>query len=151
MDPALAADERRAVRLRGEVRDLGLVAAGAIPGALLRWRLELLPPDLLRSGPLPATLAANLLGSFLLGFAAAGRTPRPRLMLALGIGFCGSLTTFSGWILGLVRLAGAQGPARALLPLLLSLVGGLLAVAAGALLGRRLSDLRHARRGGVRR
>ena len=40
--------------LRGDLRDLALVAGGAIPGALLRWQLE-------------ADVVANMLGCLLLG------------------------------------------------------------------------------------
>jgi CrcB protein len=53
-----------------------------------------------------------------------------------GIGFCGSLTTFSSWMLDLVRL-GQQGQGLAGLALLVaSLVLGLAAAAAGLALSR---------------
>lgn len=136
-----------AAALRQELRDLSLVALGAIPGALLRWRMERVEPWL--APPLGDGLGShalgNLLGSFLLGVVAAGSTPRPRLMLVVGIGFCGSLTTFSGWILELHTLLEAGGAIPALGRLVLSLLGGLLAVTAGALAGRRLSAFRRAR------
>ncbi|MEB3321946.1 MAG: CrcB family protein [Synechococcaceae cyanobacterium] len=125
--------------LHWELRDLVLVAAGAVPGALLRWRLEGLALGPFRSEALGAELAANLVGSLLLGFVGAGRTPRPRLMLAVGIGFCGSLTTFSSWMLGVARLLEADRPAPALARLGVSLAAGMLAVTVGALLGGGLS------------
>ncbi|MEB3256647.1 MAG: CrcB family protein [Synechococcaceae cyanobacterium] len=106
---------------RREARDLALVAAGAIPGALLRWRL----PDL---------LLANLLGCLLLGLLIGWPGSRPRLLLWGGIGFCGSLTSFSSWML---QLAGIPllSPAftRALL---LPLAGGFAALLLGRTLGR---------------
>ncbi len=126
--------------LRWEARDLALVGAGAIPGALLRWRLEQfglqLDPGL--SGLAGADLVANLAGSFLIGVIAAGQRQRPRLMLLAGIGFCGSLTTFSSWILQLAKglEQGRSLPALGLL--LVSVLGGLAAVAAGFAIGGRL-------------
>ncbi|KEF41783.1 MAG: CrcB protein [Cyanobium sp. CACIAM 14] len=133
--------------LREEARVLALVAMGAIPGALLRWRLEELGKALVGglAGLSQADLAANLLGSFLIGVIAALPGPRARLMLFGGIGFCGSLTTFSGWILQ-ISLAVRRGRfLEALAVLMVSLVGGLAAVALGLLAGRRLG------RGGLRR
>ena len=108
---------------RHAVRDLALVAAGAIPGALLRWRL----PDL---------LLANLLGCLLLGLLLGWPRSGPRLLLLGGIGFCGSLTSFSSWILQLGSLPAAS-PAF-LQVLLAPLAGGAAALLAGRSLGRRL-------------
>jgi CrcB protein len=52
------------------------------------------------------------------------------VMLLLGIGFCGSLTTFSSWTLDVVRLQQQHGPWAVLL-VAASLVMGLLAAALG--------------------
>lgn len=117
---------------------LALVAAGAIPGALLRWQLDRLSrdlpiallPDLLAEGR-GAVLLVNLVGSFLLGLLVARAGRQPRLTLLVGIGFCGSFTTFSSWILQLQQLLGRGQAAGALLLLALSLVGGLAAAALG--------------------
>ncbi|MEB3333393.1 MAG: CrcB family protein [Cyanobacteriota bacterium] len=65
------------------------VALGAIPGALLRWSLT-------------NTLVANTLGCFVVGVSGLLASPSPRRRLLLGIGFAGSLTTFSTWMLSLV-------------------------------------------------
>jgi CrcB protein len=133
--------------LRREVDDLTLVALGAIPGALLRWQLQLLWPAA------TATLAANLLGSLLLGVILGLGQRRPRLMLCGGIGFCGSLTTFSSWMLQLVQVLQQGRTSAALLLLVQSLLGGLLAVAAGLALAGGLQRLRcrHFRRRALRR
>jgi CrcB protein len=126
--PAAAAPEVRALPpLPGRAGELLLVALGAIPGAWLRWGLHCDP-------------LANLLGCLLIGLVSGQRPARPRLMLLLGIGFCGALTTFSGWILALASALG-QGPGPALLTLLLQLPVGLAAVLVGRLLARR--RLRH--------
>jgi CrcB protein len=68
---------------------LGAVAVGGMLGALARYGLVLALPDL------PATLAINVAGSFLLGVLVArrpdGRWSRP----FLGTGVLGGFTTFS--------------------------------------------------------
>lgn len=126
-------------RLRFELWELGLVAAGAVPGALLRWRLEVQLGPLLAGGAAgvaAANLVSNLLGSFLLGVLAGPIPWRAPLLLLGGIGFCGSLTTFSSWMLDLVRLH-RQGQDQAGLALLItSLVLGLAAAGAGLALSR---------------
>ncbi len=123
--------------LRREARDLLLVAAGAVPGALLRWRLEGVP-----TGLIEADLVANLVGTFLIGVIAAQRPPRPRLLLLGAIGFCGSLTTFSSWMLE-ISLALRRGrPDEALAVVLVSLLGGLAAVTLGLVVGRWLGRFR---------
>lgn len=109
---------------RRELGDLVLVAAGAIPGALLRWLL----PDL---------LLANLLGCLLLGLLVGVAGSRPRLLLWGGIGFCGSLTSFSSWILQLSALPAAS--LASLQALLVPLAGGVVALLVGRCLGEALS------------
>jgi CrcB protein len=131
MGPSLIPDTSRAALRRREAGELALVAAGAIPGALLRWRLQ-------------NTLIANLIGCLLIGMIVSRPGNRPRQMLLGGIGFCGSLTTFSTWILELAR-ALPKGPQAVLAVLLPALGGGLLAFLAGESLGRRLGN------GGLRR
>ena len=124
-------------RLRFELQELALVASGAVPGALLRWQLvERLGPQL--GVPSGANLLVNLVGCFLLGVLSGPVPHRTPLMLALGIGFCGSLTTFSGWILDLADLQ-QQGLGLGALALLLTSLGlGLLAALGGRALSRRL-------------
>jgi CrcB protein len=121
--------------LRRELRDLALVATGAVPGALLRWGLQSFGP-----GTSAGTLAANLLGCLLLGVVLARPTGSGRLLLALGVGFCGSLTTFSSLMLQLVQ-AFQQGRIGVAVVLLLAHgLGGLALVALGhALAAHRVS------------
>jgi len=104
--------------LQLEFLELLLVGAGAVPGALLRWQLALHLGD--------QNLLVNVLGAALLGFL-AGLPAAPRRQLLLGIGFCGSLTTFSSWMLAAMKhlSAGDCGAAAGLLALTLGLgVGG---------------------------
>ena len=121
------ADHRSALKF--ELQELLLVALGAVPGALLRWQLALHLAD--------QNLVANTLGSALLGFV-AGLPAAPRRQLLLGVGFCGSLTTFSSWMLDAVRqLGGGEIKAAAgLIGLTLGL--GLGAATLGFQLGRKI-------------
>ncbi|MCS5700112.1 CrcB family protein [Cyanobium sp. FGCU-52] len=103
-------------------RALLLVALGAVPGALLRWRLG----DL---------LAANLLGSLLIGMLVATGSRFPRVVLLGGVGFCGSLTSYSTWMLDLERaLRIGGGPAA--WGVLAAVPAGVAAAAAGLAIGR---------------
>jgi CrcB protein len=82
------------------VNSLGFVAvgAGAAVGAWLRWWLGILLNPVFPTLPL-GTLAANLLGGFLMGLALGflshfeSLTPEVRLLVTTG--FLGGLTTFS--------------------------------------------------------
>lgn len=130
-------DPLAARRLRFEFRELALVGLGAAPGALLRWQSGVqLGPWL--GGSAGADLLVNLLGSFMLGFLAGPIPQRTSLVLLLGIGFCGSLTTFSSWMLDVLRLTRHGHPAEALGLIGASLALGLVCAAAGLQLSRRL-------------
>ena len=126
--------------LPSELRELGLVAAGAIPGALLRWQLEGAASAWFGGlkGLIEGDFAANMAGCLILGLLLAQPRPSARLGLWAGIGFCGSLTTFSSWMLELVRALDQGDVVGSLRVLLTSLVGGLLLVNLGNWLGRRL-------------
>ena len=124
-------------RLRFELRELLLVGLGAIPGALLRWQSAVqLGPWL--GGSAGADLLVNVVGSFVLGFLAGPIPRRTGLLLLVGIGFCGSLTTFSSWILDVVKLLEKGQPLGAGLLVLVSLALGLAAAGLGLGLSRRL-------------
>ena len=124
-------------RLRFELRELALVATGAVPGALLRWQSGVqLGPHL--GGSPSANLLVNLLGSFLLGFLAGPIPRRTSLVLMLGIGFCGSLTTFSSWMLDVTGLLRTGRPLAGLLLIVVSLALGLFCAAGGLGLSRLL-------------
>ena len=107
---------------------------GAGAGALLRWRLGLwlnTSQALLPWG----TLAANLLGGYLVGIAVAVFQQLPQLdpvwRLALVTGFLGGLTTFSTFSAEVVSLIGQQRLALALGAAALHLGGSLLLTFAG--------------------
>jgi len=124
-------------RLRFELRELLLVAVGAAPGALLRWQAAVqLAPAV--GGEAITNLIVNLLGSFVLGFLAGPIPRRTALVLCLGIGFCGSLTTFSSWMLDVARLLEAARPGDALALVVISLLAGLFCAGLGLLSSRWL-------------
>jgi CrcB protein len=74
------------------------ISAGAAGGALLRWQLGVQLNSLVPAVP-PGTLAANLIGGYIIGFAIAYLAQAPNLApewrLFIITGFCGGLTTFS--------------------------------------------------------
>ena len=115
--------------LKLEFQELLLVGFGAVPGALLRWQLALHLGD--------QNLLVNVLGAGLLGLL-AGLPVAPRRQLLVGIGFCGSITTFSSWMLAAMKHLSAGDWAAALGLIGLTLGLGLGAAAAGFQLGQRL-------------
>ena len=115
--------------LTAELQELFLVALGAVPGALLRWQVALHWAD--------RHLLVNVLGAALLGYL-AGLPAAPRRQLLVGIGFCGSLTTFSSWMLEVVQLISAGKIVEALGLIGLTLGLGLGAAALGLWFGQRV-------------
>ena len=115
--------------LKLEFQELLLVGFGAVPGALLRWQLALHLGD--------QNLLVNVLGAGLLGLL-AGLPVAPRRQLLVGIGFCGSITTFSSWMLAAMKHLSAGDWAAALGLIGLTLGLGLGAAALGFSLGRWL-------------
>lgn len=83
------------------------ISVGAALGALLRWALGLMLNNLFPAIP-PGTLAANLIGGYIIGVAVAffgtytGIPPEWRLFVVTG--FCGGLTTFSTFSFEVVTL-----------------------------------------------
>ena len=67
-----------------------IISVGAVPAAILRWQIDQI-------------FIVNAIGCFLLGFINSLPVNR-RYKLILGVGFCGSLTTFSGWSFQLFKL-----------------------------------------------
>lgn len=115
--------------LRKDLSELLLVALGAVPGAVMRWQVGAHLND--------NNLIVNVLGAFILGWL-VGLPLRPKRQLLIGIGFCGSLTTFSSWMVDCVAFI-AQGDWLAALGLIGMTLGlGLGAAALGVVAGRSL-------------
>jgi CrcB protein len=110
------------------------VCVGASAGALLRWWLGAQLNNLLPSIP-PGTLAANLVGCYVIGLAIAffatypAITPEWRLLIITG--FCGSLTTFSTFSAELVTLLQQGRVVLACTSAATHLIGSLLTTLAG--------------------
>ena len=116
------------------------VAVGGAVGALLRYGLrELLPP--LADGRIPlATIAANVAGSFLLGLLGGVMLQRAaipaELRLGVTVGLLGAFTTFSAFSLETVDLLRGGNWPYAVLNVVLSVSGALLALWAGQQIAR---------------
>ena len=123
----------RSPSLAKELQELVLVAVGAVPGALLRWQFGVVLHD--------RDVLVNVLGSLILGLL-LGLPYRPRLQLLVGIGFCGSLTTFSSWMVNSVDLiaSGQLFEAIGLIGMTLGL--GLGGAALGLWIGRSVDALK---------
>ena len=130
MVPSSSSSRSQQLSLRQELNELLLVALGAVPGAVMRWQVASHLHD--------KDLFVNVLGAFILGWL-VGLPLRPKRQLLIGIGFCGSLTTFSSWMVHCVTFI-AQGDWLAALGLIgLTLGLGLGAAALGVLIGRALA------------
>jgi CrcB protein len=110
------------------------ICVGASLGALVRWWLGLVLNGLFPSIP-PGTLAANLVGGYLVGLAIAffatytAIAPEWRLLVITG--FCGGLTTFSTFSAELVGLLQQGRAAWALAAAAAHLAGSVLMTVAG--------------------
>ena len=113
-----------------------LAALGGALGALARWGIAEALPAAPPGWPW-ATLLVNLTGCLLMGALVAvltARSPEPtwaRPFLAVGV--LGGYTTYSAFAVEVVELVEAGAPVLAAGYVLVSVLGGVLAVAAGAM------------------
>ena len=110
------------------------VLVGAMIGAPLRYLTDLVVQSR-HDSELPwGTVTVNVVGSLVLGATAGSLAGRPSddwLLLLVGTGFCGALTTFSTFSFETVRLLQQAHPRTAVLNVVVSVVGALMACAAG--------------------
>ena len=120
---------------------MAAVFCGAGLGALLRWWLGGWLNPVFPTIPL-GTVAANLVGGFLIGIASAyfshNSALPPELRLLIITGFLGGLTLFSTFSVEVVTLIGRQEYAWAMGAASLHLVGSLSLTAIGILLANAL-------------
>jgi len=100
------------------------ISIGAVPAAILRLQIDQI-------------FIVNIIGCFLLGFINSLAISK-RYKLILGFGFCGSLTTFSGWSFQLFKLIN-QGFYQLFFLNTISIVMlGIFAVSLGHLLAKKI-------------
>ena len=115
------------MKINNQIKKVFFISIGAIPGVIFRWQLD-------------ETFIVNILGCFLIGlFNALYSDSKYKLIFC--IGFCGSLTTFSGWIFYLFILISDGLYIQALLIIMLMLFMGLCSVCLGYLLANKIKSL----------
>lgn len=126
------------------------VGAGGFAGGLARYAVGSAWPEASTAFPWP-TFAINTSGAFLLGLLLVlvleVVLPRWWVRPALGTGLLGAYTTFSSVVVAVDQLAAHGRGGLAAAYLALSLFGGLIAAAAGLLLGRRIVTARRGQEG----
>jgi fluoride exporter len=113
------------------------VGIGGLLGVLSRWgitRLTLHSEALLWS-----TVGINIVGSFLLGLLVAEHWFGRDVREGLGVGFLGGFTTFSTFSVQVVLEVEGGRAGTAVAYVLISVLGGVAAAAAGYALGRGLA------------
>jgi CrcB protein len=131
--------------LKKFTRSLGLtrllfITAGAIPGTFCRYLISQDLPNNVHFLFL-ATLVINISGSLLLGFLFilfTNSAASPNLSLLASVGFLGSFTTFSSFVLQVDQALKGSHYTNAFLYLLISVIGSLLATFLGVTLARSI-------------
>jgi CrcB protein len=110
------------------------VAIGGVLGCLMRWVLSMFLNSAFPTIP-PGTLAANLIGCYIIGIALGFFTLYPAFApewrLFITTGFCGGLTTFSTFSAEIVTLLQAGRLAWAMGAISVHLIGSLAMTFAG--------------------
>lgn len=134
--------------------DAAAVGVGAVCGALCRYQVGRVAAERIAADPSKFgqysgwhTCGINVFGSFVLGSVAgspmttssskaSGLTPRAKL--CLGVGFCGSFTTFSTFSVDIVTWLSKGQTMKALSYATVNNVGGVAAAAAGMSLAKKI-------------
>ena len=101
-----------------------LISISAVFGVLIRWQIDQI-------------VIVNTIGCFLLGFINSIPISR-KYKLIFGFGFCGSLTTFSGWSSQLFKLINQGFYKLFFLNSILIVMLGLLSVSLGHLIAKKI-------------
>ena len=113
------------------------VAVGGTLGVLARFGIG--RATLHHEALLWSTVGINVVGSFLLGLLVAENWFARDVREGIGVGFLGGFTTFSTFSVQAVLEVDAGEPGRALVYVLASVLGGLIAATLGYALGRSLA------------
>ena len=120
------------------------ISIGAAVGALLRWQLGVQLNSLFPVLP-PGTLAANLVGGYIIGLAidyfvrAPHLSPEWRLLIITG--FCGGLTTFSTFSAEVAARLQEGQPLWAMAEIAIHVAGSLVMTFAGLATAQLLRNL----------
>ena len=115
------------MNINNQTRKFIYISIGAIPAVVFRCNFD-------------EVYLVNTIGCFLLGvFNSFSFSSKYKLILC--IGFCGSLTTFSGWIFDLFELISGGFYLKSLRIVILMLIMGLIAVCFGNLLAKKINNL----------
>ncbi len=110
------------------------ISVGSVLGALLRWLLGMQLNNLFPTLP-PGTLAANVIGGYIIGVAVAFFATAPDIApewrLLIITGFCGGLTTFSTFSAEVMALLQEGRPSWAMGAIAIHVSGSLLATLVG--------------------
>jgi len=120
------------------------ISLGAAAGALFRWQLGVRLNSFFPAVP-PGTLAANLIGGYIIGLAVAYLAQAPNLApewrLFIITGFCGGLTTFSTFSAEVVARLQEGQLMWAMGAIVIHVTGSLVMTLAGLATGRLLESL----------
>ena len=104
-----------------------IISMGAFPAAILRWQINQI-------------FVVNIIGCFFLGFVNSLPISR-RYKLIFGFGFCGSLTSFSGWSYQLFTLINEGLYKLFFMNSILVVLLGILGVGLGHLFAKKIINL----------
>lgn len=111
---------------QSEINNFLLVGLGAALGALIRWIVD-------------DSFLVNILGSVLLGLF-FGLKVDLKLQLLLGVGFCGALTTFSGFLLTCLRMIHDEAFLKAFNLISITMALGIFSCFIGFSIGRQFKN-----------
>ena len=115
------------MNINSSIKMFFYISIGAIPGVILRWHLE-------------EIYIVNTIGCFIIGVFNSLSFPS-KYKLIFCIGFCGSLTTFSGWILRIFTLIVDGFYVQALWITISMCIMGFFAVSLGNLLAQKIKKI----------
>lgn len=123
------------------IQEILLVGCGGMFGAISRYGIALMTAGWLQTRLPLGTLIANVLGCFLIGLLIGSEIgeSNPKAKLLLGVGFLGSLTTFSTFSAETLQSASDGFPLISAANVIANLLLGFIAVATGIAIARKIS------------